>query len=147
MALLDLKSLERIADSLERLVTLYEADLASRHIILNPPTADSEGEVITTDDDETATLIDRLLTNRPVPFHDRGFRLPDDPREAQAWETPKEPAAPRWDDSPIFGGGWELNVGPEGAEENWGSSGGSRGVPTIPPRDVREQGNRPESEG
>lgn len=116
----------RAVNALERLVELYELDLKARGLLgADPP---EEGEVIETDDAEIALLLQALRAARP----DRtGLYIGP---EEDKWEdgSPLIPEPLPQDQESLFGSGWGINVGPEGAEEDWSGPprDGSSGEPT-----------------
>jgi hypothetical protein len=144
--------MERIADSLERLVALYKRDLEDRNVVLDIPKTAGEGEIFGTDDDTVSALIARLKSNQPVNI-DRGFYVGGDdsafrtpaPEEGQTTEIGTTPQG--WQHQDLFGSTWGFGSGPEGAEEG-GTGTYSHGSPAIPAsRHVLEQGNSEKQEG
>lgn len=146
------ESLTRIANTLERLVALYERDLIDRGVVIDlPATPEGEGEILVTDDDDVAALIARIRSNQPTGVGESGFYVGGDD---SAFRTPApqagqttEVGSTGWLDQTLFGSGWGINVGPEGAEESGASPdrNGSTGVPAS--SYVRRQGNSPEPQG
>lgn len=152
MAFLEPKSLIRIADALERLTALYERDLIDRGVVLDIPLASQgEGEILETDDAVVAALIARIRSNQPTGVGESGFYVGGDD---SAFRTPApekgqttEVGSSGWLDQTLFGTGWGINVGPEGAEES-GTGPYSDGSPGIPAAShVRGQGSSPEPQG
>lgn len=139
-------SLRSMAGSLERLVTLYERDLESRNIRFNLPPEAEEGEILVTDTDDIAELIARIRANKPVGGADRGFYV-ESPDEATPRPAPEDEVQAGWDHPTLFGRGWGLNAGPEGAEEDWGGPPSQWRSGETAPGDVRGPGDRPKSEG
>jgi hypothetical protein len=143
MPLFGPKESTRVAEALERLVELYEIDLRARGV-LNVPN-DEQGEVIDTDDAEIALLIQALRERRPDRIG-KGLYIGD---EEDKWEdgSPVIPEELPTDRESLFGSGWGINVGPEGAEENWSGPDGD-GSPGEPdPGDVRGPSGSEEPEG
>ena len=140
------ESLTRTANALERLVALYERDLIDRGVVIDVPLASQgEGEIFGTDDAEVAALIARIRSNQPVGVGESGFYVGGDDSQFRTPAPEKgqttEVGSSGWLDQTLFGAGWGINVGPEGAEE--GGTGPDRnGSPGIPAAShVRGQGS------
>jgi len=143
------ESLTRIAVSLERLAALYERDLNDRGVVLDiPQTTSGEGEIFGTDDETVAALIARIRSNQPTGVGESGFYVGGDDSQFRTPAPEKgqttEVGSSGWLDQTLFGAGWGINVGPEGAEE--GGTGpnsyGSSGIPVA--SHVRGQGSSEE---
>jgi len=140
----------RLANAVERLALLYEMDLASRGLTLNPPDS-GEGEVLVTDDAEVAARIERIK-QAGIPGQP-GFFVGDEPQgilDAQGRPRGEEVAVnydPAGRFGALFGGGWGFNVGPEGAEEDRSGPNGDRSSRSEDPGPVRGPGDSQKPEG
>jgi hypothetical protein len=129
---------------LARLVELYELDLFSRGLTVNPPDM-GEGELFFTDDSEVADRIEQRKRLNGIPRP--GFYVGDEP---EGILTPE--GLPRGEEVQIgnwirVGSSWGLNVGPEGAEESGAGPYINGGPPVAASRDVSGQGDSPVAEG
>lgn len=134
----------RLALAAEKLAALYELDLNSRGLSLNPPDS-GEGEILVTDDEKVAERIERTRNFSGIPRP--GFYIGDEPEGIL-----DKDGRPRGEEvlighSSLFGGSWGFNVGPEGAEENWASSDGDRSPGREDPGHVHRPGDSPQPEG
>lgn len=127
--------LGRVADALERLLALYELDLASRGI--STRTGAELGEVLETDPEEMA-LQERYDELRELYGLPPGV-LPTPVRpDGTGWTAPEPEPTPAAAPPPIFHfpNSWDFPVGPEGAEgtgesagAEWSGEGGAASLP------------------
>ena len=134
---------EALLKVLQEIRDLYTLDLRYRGIDPNPPNS-GEGEVLTTDDAEVTRRIDQL--ERLSGISRAGFYVGEEPEGIL-----NRDGTPRGEEVNIgpqlFGSGWGIGAGPEGAEESGTSTSGYRGTGREDPGDVPRQGSSKESEG
>jgi hypothetical protein len=135
-------ALIRIADSLEALVGLYTKHLVAGGVLPDPEAqTQGAGEVIETDDEQIARLIEKKL--EAIGFAQPGLYVGDEP-DITGVKLPEQLPI---DQDSLFGNSWGLNVGPEGAEEGWGITDGRWSETRAAPGDVQGQGSGEKSEG
>ena len=141
MAFLTAPESSRVADALESLLQLYTMDLTFRGVIR--PESAEEGEVLETNDEDVALMLESLRSVKP---HLTGAYIGD---EEEKWEDGSPVIPEPLDDSQesLFGSGWGINVGPEGAEEDWSGPPSDGGTGESTPGDVRGQDSGEEPKG